>query len=277
MIDLHTHSTHSDGRTTVAANVDDAVRAGLDGMAVTDHDTLAGWDEGASACAAAGIELVPGVELSCEVDGASVHVLGLWVDRGDPALVAELARLRGERDRRAREMVARLEELGVPVGLDAVRAHAGSAPVGRPHVAAALVDAGHVADHAAAFTELIGDDGPAYVPKRALHPVDAVALLRAAGGAAVLAHPGQSSPVVTSRLVSAMARGGLGGIEAHHAAHTEDARMQWSEVARELDLVVTGGSDHHGDTVGRTGRGIGSGVTHRVELARLREDYAGGS
>lgn len=270
MIDLHTHSTHSDGTTTVQRNVALARERGLSGIAITDHDTLAGWEEGTAACRRAGIEMVPGVELSCEVDGHSVHILGYWVDPDDERLVTECARLRTERRRRAAAIVERLAELGAAVELSDVLVHAGSAPVGRPHVAAALVRAGHVPDVDTAFAELLQDGGPAWVPKRALDPAEGVLLLRSAGGAAVLAHPGLSPPV-TPELVDRLVEAGLGGVEAEHAGHDDAARTRWRQIAAARGLVVTGSSDFHGI---RKSLHIGDAATPRRDVERLRVDYA---
>lgn len=249
MIDLHTHSVFSDGTTTPAENAALAAAGGLTGLALTDHDTLAGWDEAADACARHGLLFVPGIELSTEVTGASVHLLGYWCDPASHELAAECDRLRNERNRRAEQILGRLAALGVACSLDRVLAHAGSAPVGRPHIAAAMVDAGVVPDVRAAFDEYLGDGAPAYVPKHALCPADGVRLIRAAGGVAVLAHPGTDGPgsPVTTTLVDEMHAAGLAGVEADHPGHDAATAAFWRAFARERDLVVTGSSDFHGD------------------------------
>lgn len=215
--------------------------------------------------------MVPGVELSCEVDTHSVHLLGYWVDPDDERLLAECARLRSERRRRAAEIVDLLQELGAAVDLADVLMHAGTAPVGRPHVAAALVRAGHVPDIDTAFSELLHDGGPAWVPKRALEPVEGVRLLRAAGGAAVLAHPGLSQPAVTPELVDRLVDVGLGGVEADHAGHDPATRARWRQIATVRGLVATGSSDFHGT---RKELRIGDAVTPRRDVERLRVEYA---
>lgn len=248
--DLHTHSVRSDGLTPPAALAVLAARAGVGVLALTDHDTTAGWSEAASACRDNDIAFVPGVELSAEAEGRSVHVLGYWVDADDAALVAECARLRGERDRRAAVMVDRLRAAGMDVRLERVRAHAADAPVGRPHVAAAMVEAGAVPDLATAFDVWLAEGRPAYEPKHALHPVEAVALLRGAGGVAVLAHPGagaqRGAGAVDLDLVDAMAAAGLAGIEVDTPAHDAAVADRWRNAARARHLVVTGASDYHG-------------------------------
>jgi 3',5'-nucleoside bisphosphate phosphatase len=246
MFDLHTHTTHSDGTTTAWHNAHLAAAAGLQGLALTDHDTTAGWAEQAAACDAHGLSFVPGVELSTELAGRSVHILGYWVDPDHPAFAAECARLRDERGSRARLMLERLGALGIGIDEELVRRHAGGAPIGRPHLAAAMIEVGAVPDLRTAFDEYLGDGGPVYVPKRAVPPEEGVRLVRAAGGAAVLAHPGLDGPIDLA-LLDRLAGTGLAGVEADHAGHAPEVRVYWREVARERELLVTGASDFHGD------------------------------
>ena len=250
MHDLHTHSRHSDGVHAPAEVVARAAAAGLAGLALTDHDTTAGWAEAADAAASHGLAFIGGIELSTEEAGKSVHVLGYRVDAGDPALTAELERLAGERQRRAEAMLARLAGLGAGVDLAAVEAIAGDAAIARPHLAEALVAAGHVADTREAFDVYLGDGAAAYEPKRALAPEDGVALITAAGGVAVLAHPGldrgvegqPASPALLDRLVDA----GLAGVECDHPGHDTPTRQRWRALAAARGLAATGGSDYHG-------------------------------
>jgi 3',5'-nucleoside bisphosphate phosphatase len=278
-VDLHTHTVYSDGTTTPAHNVALARAAGLRGLAITDHDTLAGWDEAAEACTDAGLEFVPGLELSTEEQGVSVHVLGYWVNPDDPALRAECERLRGERAGRARRILGRLAELGVSIDEAAVLARAAGAPVGRPHVAHALVDAGVVPDIETAFTRYLADGGPAWVPKHALSPEDGVRLIRGAGGVAVLAHPGTGpiDAVGMSVLVERLAAVGLAAVEADHAGHDPDVAAFWRTVARQHGLLVTGSSDYHGD---RKGVVLGAATTPLSTVVALRRqavtDRSGG-
>jgi hypothetical protein len=263
--DMHLHSSQSDGTCEPAAVAALAAEAGLAGMALTDHDTVAGWDEAAAACARLGLEFVPGIELSAEAGGRSVHLLGYWVDGDDPGLVAECARLRRERERRALAILERLAALGVVVAADRVRAIAGDAPIGRPHVAAAIVETGAVADLDEAFDRYLADGRPACEPKRALDPADAVALLRAAGGVAVLAHPGctQMPGGLVDRLVDA----GLAGVECEHPGHEPGTTAHWFAEAARLNLVPTGASDFHGD---RKEVKIGEHATSAVAVDDLR-------
>lgn len=244
MIDLHTHTTFSDGTTSPEENVALAAAAGLTGVAITDHDTLAGLERGAAAASQQGLEFVPGIEFSCEVDGASVHVLGYWMDQSDVELLRECDRLRNERDRRARAIVGLLDDFGVRIDYADVLTQSGSAPVGRPHIAAVMVKQGIVEDLDAAFAQYLADDGPAYVAKHALHPVAGTKLLRDAGAAVVVAHPALTRIPVT--LIDDMTAAGLAGIEADHSGHNDEDRLVWRQIAHDRGLIVTASSDFHG-------------------------------
>ncbi|RFU41691.1 PHP domain-containing protein [Actinomadura logoneensis] len=250
-IDLHTHSSVSDGTRPPAEVMRRAAAAGLDVVALTDHDTTRGWDE-ARAALPPGLRFVPGVELSCELDGRSLHLLAYLFDPDDPELNAELARLQESRDRRGREMVERLRELGSSVTLGQVERIAGGARIGRPHLARAMVEAGTVASFEEAFTaDWIGADGRANVARYALDPVRAVRLVRAAGGVSVLAHPrvergGAFDDAVIRRLAGA----GLDGVEVDHPGHEPADRAALRVLVAELGLVGTGSSDDHGELSG---------------------------
>jgi predicted metal-dependent phosphoesterase TrpH len=245
--DLHTHSTFSDGTATPAENVRLAIERGLEGLAVTDHDTSDGVPE-ARAEAGDDLRIVPGLELSAEHDGASLHVLGYWVDLDHPGLRDELRRLHDTRFRRGELIVEKLQALGYDLSFEQVRAIAGDDLIARPHIAQAMVEAGIVATEKEAFDRYISDDGPAYVPKHALAPVDALALIRDAGGACVLAHPGmwRGSEAVPEELIEAMADGGMAGLEVDHPDHDEAQRVHYGSIAARLGLVRTGASDCHG-------------------------------
>jgi hypothetical protein len=247
-----------------------AVSVGLSGLALTDHDTVDGWAQMQQACTHHGLMFVPGIELSTERDGRGVHLLGYWIDPDDPALMAECDRLRNERSRRAEEICAKLDELGRPVDVERVRQIAGAAPIGRPHIASAMVEAGHVVDITQAFDEYLADGGPAYVPKYALDPVRGLSLLRAAGGAVVLAHPGVSEDgggPVTPALLDELAAAGLAGVEVDHPAHEPDVAERWRALASEHDLLITGGSDFHGE---RKELRLGERATSATTLEQLR-------
>lgn len=268
--DLHTHTRWSDGTTTPETNAALAASAGLRGVALTDHDSINGWPEMTEACARRRVEFVPGVELSTELTAGpaqprSIHVLGYWIDPDNRALGEELARLVAERARRAATMVGKLRAAGIDLDLDRVRALADGAPLGRSHVAAALVEAGAVGDIQAAFDEWLGEDRPAYVPKLALSPERGVELIVAAGGVAVLAHPGRS--VCDLELLDRLVEAGLVGIEADHPSHTEEIAERWRHRAWDRGLLVTGSSDFHG---GRKAVRIGERTTPGDIVEALR-------
>jgi 3',5'-nucleoside bisphosphate phosphatase len=247
-IDLHAHTSESDGTMSPTEVVGLAVERNLDTVAITDHDTTSGLDEAAAAADEAGLALVPGIEFSAEYEGASLHVLAYWVDPQDEALRAELQRLNDSRFRRGELMVQKLQDLGYPVAFERVRDIAGGGLIARPHVAQAMVEAGIVPDEKTAFDRFISDDGPAAVPKHALHPLDALALIERAGGVCVLAHPGmwKGQGSVPEELIEAMAEGGMAGLEVDHPDHDEAQRARYRELAGRLGVAITGASDCHG-------------------------------
>lgn len=249
--DLHVHSNASDGTDPPAEVIRRAAAAGLDVVALTDHDTTAGHDE-ARAALPPGLTLLPGMELSCQLNGRSVHMLAYLFDPEHPGLAAETALIRDDRVHRARAIVVRLNDLGADVSWDDVAEIAGTSVVGRPHIARAMVRAGVVKDPADAFTsEWIGDDGRAYVGKYALDPARAIALVRAAGGATVLAHPRAGREwELSGQQIAELAAAGLAGLEVWHPDHPEAERQSLLVTARELDLIPTGGSDDHGQLTG---------------------------
>lgn len=250
-IDLHTHSTASDGTDTPAELVRNAATAGLDVVALTDHDTVGGHDEAVKALHELGspLTLVTGAELSCKVDGISMHMLAYLFDPAEPELFRERELVRDDRVPRARAMVGKLQELGVPVTWEQVAAIAGDGSVGRPHIATALVDLGVVDSVSDAFTERwLANDGRAYVEKHEFDPFDAVRLVKAAGGVTVFAHPGahKRGETVPESVIAALAAAGLDGIEVDHMDHDEATRARLRGFAAETGLLVTGSSDYHG-------------------------------
>lgn len=250
--DLHTHSACSDGTNTIAENVALALERGLAGIAITDHDTTKGHAEAIAAAAGTDLEIVPGVEFSAEHDGASLHVLAYWVDPAHVGLTQELKRLTDTRFRRGEMMIENLQALGYDITFERVREIAGDDLIARPHVAQAMVEAGIVATEKEAFDRFISDDGPAYVPKHALDPMDALALIRAAGGVCVLAHPvmWKGNGSVPDELIEQMAAAGMVGLEVDHPDHDDAARARYGAMAARLDLVPTGASDCHGARYG---------------------------
>ncbi|MEV5568639.1 PHP domain-containing protein [Spirillospora sp. NPDC052269] len=251
-IDLHTHSSVSDGTRPPAEVMSRAAAAGLDVVALTDHDTTRGWDE-ARAALPEGLTFVPGMELSCELDGRSLHMLAYLFDPDDPELSAELVRIQEARDTRGREMVERLRELGSSVTMEQVERIADGARIGRPHIARAMVEAGTVENPEDAFTdEWIGGDGRAYVSRYGLDPVRAIRLVRDAGGVSVLAHPRvrRGGEVFDDAVIRRLAEAGLSGVEIDHPGHEPDDRDALRVLAAELGLVGTGASDDHGELSG---------------------------
>jgi len=251
--DLHTHSTFSDGTLEPEQVVELAATRDLAGIALTDHDTTEGVERARKAASATGLEVLLGCELSAEHHGAPVHVLGYGFDPAEPVFAARRAWLREGRVGRARRMVERLRALGADVDLDRVLELAGSGSVGRPHVAQAMVEAGVVADVKSAFVpEWIGTGGRAYVAKDAVGPVEAVELIRGAGGVAVLAHPSlhAGAGAVPEPVIRAMAAAGLDGLEVDHPDQGPAERARLRALAGALRLEVTGASDCHGALYG---------------------------
>ena len=247
-IDLHCHSTASDGTDTPAELVRNAAAAGLDVVALTDHDTTRGYGA-AIAALPVGLTLVTGAELSCRIGGVSMHMLAYLFDPEEPALLAERELVRDDRVPRARGMVAKLQELGVPVTWEQVARIAGDGSVGRPHVATALVELGVVRSVDEAFTEdWLADGGRAHVEKHETDPFEAIRLVKGAGGVTVFAHPGASKRGLTvpESAIADMAAAGLDGIEVDHMDHDEDTRVRLRGLAKELGLLTTGSSDYHG-------------------------------
>ena len=269
--DLHVHSNASDGTDPPAEVMRRAAQAGLDVVALTDHDTVAGHAPARQALPPS-LTLVPGMELSSRLDGPrrgvspggssphgqhSVHLLAYLFDPDDPELAAETRRIRDDRVLRARAMVDRLIDLGVPITWDDVTALAGDAVVGRPHIARAMAASGAIASPDQAFTpDWIADGGRAYVGRYALDAVRAIGLVRAAGGVAVLAHPRANRDLlVTDTQIAGLAAAGLAGVEVFHPDQPESEQASLLGLTRDLGLIAGGGSDDHGSL---TGHRIGS-------------------
>lgn len=247
VIDLHTHSTASDGTTPPDVLVREARQAGLDVLALTDHDTSAGWAAAAQALPE-GLSLVRGAEISCVRDGISLHLLAYLYDPDEPALAARLGELRESRVRRAERMARLLEADGTGVTWARVQELAGGT-VGRPHVARALIEQGHVATVAEAFTaDWIGTSGRYWVAKAELEALEAIRLVAAAGGVTVFAHPaaGSRGRTVSDEVIADLAAAGLAGLEVDHVDHDEAGRAHLTGLAAELGLLMTGSSDFHG-------------------------------
>lgn len=269
-IDLHTHSSASDGTDTPGDLVREAAAAGLDVVALTDHDAMSGWGEAQQAADEAGITLVPGLEISTRFHHRGVHLLGYLPDPTHPPLVSELDRILEGRTARTPAIVAALREHGIDISEDDVRRESGgSVAAGRPHVADALVRLGVVTDRTEAFATLLSPGQPGYVNRYASALEEMIPLVAAAGGVTVVAHPwGRGSrSVLDAEALAGLKDLGLAGIEVDHQDHSAADRAELRALARDLDLVVTGSSDHHG--LGKVDHDLGVNTTDPEQYERL--------
>lgn len=269
-IDLHTHSTVSDGTESPARVMDQAAAAGLDAVALTDHDSTAGWAEAEARAQELGVDLVCGMEVTCaSAQGISVHLLCYLQDPESPGLLAEITRSRQARTVRAQTMVERIAE-DYPISWDSVQEFVGEgATVGRPHIADALVAAGAAADRSAAFAEILSGNSRYYVPHYAPDPAQAVRLVREAGGVPVFAHPLASARgrVVGQDVFEEMVEAGLAGVEVFHRDNPPQAQEWLLDFAGQHGLLVTGSSDYHG--AGKPNR-LGEHTTPPESLQEIR-------
>jgi predicted metal-dependent phosphoesterase TrpH len=268
VIDLHSHTTASDGRLAPDALVRSAVAIGITTLGVTDHDTVAGLGTATDAAREAGITLVPGIEVTSVHNGRDVHMLGYFIDAGHSDLLRFLDGQRADRRRRLNEILERLQQMGVSIDAERLLARAAAdtgKAVGRPMVAEALVAAGHARDMADAFHQFLGEGRPAFVQRVGVPPADVVALISRAGGLASLAHPGKTR---VDAIVSELADAGLAAIEVYHPDHDEHETSRYREMAARYDLLVTGGSDYHGPGSGRES-GFGRTALPAADFDRL--------
>jgi 3',5'-nucleoside bisphosphate phosphatase len=248
-VDLHTHTLASDGALAPRALVQKAVEHGVRVLAITDHDSTEGLAEAREEAARhPGLTLVPGLEINCNVEGAEIHVLGYLVDHEAPWFQDFLREQRAARTARVYTLAARLAELGLPIDPAEVFALAGEAAPGRPHVAQVMVKRGYVRSVREAFDKYLRSDGPANVPRHRLTPIEAIAVIRRAGGVPVLAHPGLAD---RDAMIPELVAAGLGGIETYYAEHSAEQTRRYLDLCRRFDLVATGGSDFHGPHTGR--------------------------
>jgi predicted metal-dependent phosphoesterase TrpH len=246
--DLHLHTNFSDGTYTPEELAAQGKTHGLAAMALTDHDTVEGCPRMAIACDAQGIEFISGTELTAEINGHELHLLGYGIDLENQKLLTEVAKFQLVRQNRIREMVARLNELGIPLQAEAVFAIANCRSPGRPHVARALVQAGLCANLDEAFERFLRINRPAWVPKSKMSALDAIALIHQAGGVAAMAHPGLNR---TDDIIPELAASGLDGLECFHSKHSTATANHYLQIADEYHLLVTGGSDCHGMNKGK--------------------------
>ena len=267
-IDLHTHSAASDGTDTPGDLVRAAAAAGLDVVALTDHDAMSGWAEAGRAAEEVGITLVPGLEISTRLGHRGVHLLGYLPDPTYPPLARALADILDGRNDRVPAICAKLQALGVEITEHDVRRRAGdAAATGRPHVADAMIAAGVVGSREEAFATWLNPGRPAYIDRYAVPLEEAIALVAGAGGVSVIAHPWGRSRVLTPDHLERLAGLGLAGIEVDHQDHPRAVRDELRGLADDLDLVPTGSSDHHG--LGKVDHDLGCNTTPPEQLERL--------
>ena len=263
MIDLHTHTTASDGRLTPRQLIDHAVEVGLCAVAVTDHDTVDGIAEARRHAHEVGMPFIPGIEISAEYSTTgTMHILGYFIDETTRSFSDALAFLKESRKKRNPQIIERLNHCGVDISMEDVRKEAGSDQIGRPHVARAIVRKGYASSIADAFERYVKKGAPCYVNKERFSPERAIELIRKAGGIPVLAHPktlnidfGQELP----RLLARLQEMGLMGIEAYYYSHSPSEEEYFLRLSRKLDIIATGGSDFHGDNKPKVALGRGSG------------------
>lgn len=265
-VDLHIHTTASDGLETPGEVVARAVDKGLRAIAITDHDTVAGVSEGISAGSKLGMEVIPGIEINTNYRGNEVHILGYFLDCESPALLEQLGRIRKQRVERIGKIVGELNDLGFNIQMKEVLLTAGDSVVGRPHIARTLVKKGMVSSTDKVFDKYIGEGKVAFVPRYGLTPIEAIGLIKKAGGVPVLAHPGLMN---CDGLIGKLVAAGLQGLEVYHSDHTAEQSSHYRRIADNYGLVITGGSDYHGAELKH--RRIGTAVTDYESVKRLKE------
>lgn len=263
-LDLHLHTTHSDGSCTPTEVVNMAHRAAVTALAITDHDITTGIAEAIAVGQQCGIEIIPGVEISSLAGSSEVHILGYFLDWQDFDLLERLKTLRDARHRRNPQIIERLQTLGIGITYDEVRSLAGTDSIGRPHIARVLMDKRVVASAKEAFDRFLAEGKPAYVPRELPSPAEAIRWIKAARGLAVLAHPTwvrvAEQPLID--LVRQLKADGLDGVEVYYSTHAARQTREYLSLAQQLGLLVTGGSDFHGLTKPDIEVGIGKGTLH---------------
>jgi predicted metal-dependent phosphoesterase TrpH len=280
-VDLHSHSTASDGSEKPTALVEQAVEVGLSALALTDHDTLDGIADAAAAAVATGLELIPGTELSLEYDQGGMHLVVLWLDPGPGPLQNRLDELRAGRDQRNHLMAQRLTELGMPVTTEEIIEEGGAGSIGRPHIAAVMMRKGYVETIEEAFELWLTSGKPAYVGRPRLSPEEAISLARESGAVPIVAHPhtlGINRAHEMADLLTRLIAAGLVGLEAFCAGYRRHEREGYADLARRFGLVPAGGSDFHGTY--KPGLSLGTGYGDLVVPDKVVDElrsYSGGA
>ena len=277
-LDLHLHTTHSDGSCTPTEVVNRAHQVGVTALAITDHDIMTGIDEATAAGEQRGIEIIPGVEISSLAGNSELHILGYFLDWQDSDLLERLKTLRDSRHRRNPRIIERLQALGIEITYDEVRALAGTDSIGRPHIARILMYKHVVASAKEAFDRFLAEGKPAYVPRELPSPAEAIRWIKAVHGLAVLAHPTWIKVAEQSLvdLVRQLKDDGLDGVEVYYSTHAARQTREYLNLAQQLGLLVTGGSDFHGLTKPDIQVGIGKGTLHiPISLLPKMKEIAG--
>jgi len=278
LIDLHVHSTASDGSLTPTELVDLALQIGLKAVGITDHDTVGGLQEAISRGKELDFEVVPGIEISADFKPGTMHMLGYFIDSCHPALLAKLTKLQEARRNRNPKIVAKLNDLGFDISMEEIEAVAGGDQIGRPHFAKVMLDKGYVTKFHEAFDLYLAKGAPAYVDKFRFSPVEAMEAIYEAGGLPVLAHPftlGLDKPEVLEALISDLVKKGLAGLEVYYSEHTPEMSQAFLALVEKYNLCPTGGSDFHGlnKTQIELGRGMGDLAVPYAWLSSLRERW----
>jgi len=264
-VDLHCHTTESDGLLSPTGLVQLAAKLGLKGIGITDHDTIQGWEEAVEAGNTYKMRILKGLELNTNWEGKEVHILGYEMDKSATCLSNKLKDLRKEREKRIVEILNRLKEMGINISVGEVQRFAHGESIGRPHIAQALLERGYISNIQEGFDRYIGRGAPAYVPRYNLTPEEGIHLIREAHGVAVLAHPGAQR---LEEGIPAWVKAGLQGIEVSHSQHTADDELRYLEIAQAYHLIATGGSDFHGALckpgVNLGGWGVSLGVFQQI-------------
>ena len=277
-VDLHMHTTHSDGSFTPRELIRYAQKKGLSCISVTDHDTMSSYEECADEAKKQGLELIPGIEISAQFEPGTLHILGFFLDRNHPKLRATLEDIQKARRERNPQIIEKLNHLGIPITMDEVRAESGGKQVGRPHFAQVLLKKGIIQSMDEAFEKYLGKDKPAYVDKRRLSARESVEQIREAGGIAVIAHPKQMhlDEETLFKEFERLKEEGLGGIEVYNSCQNREEARLYERIAKRFDLLVSGGSDFHGANKPEVDLGyLGDGVELGYETVEKMREYLG--